>query len=48
MGRIDRLKKIKKMRIHREGTSILIVSFIVLLFVNTLSYYFVPCDIFNM
>ena len=48
MGRIDRLKMIKKMRIHREGTSILIVSFIVLLFVNTLSYYFVPCDIFNM
>ena len=48
MGRIDRLRKIKKMRIHREGTSILIVSFVAFLVVNSLSWYFIPCDIFNI
>ena len=36
------------MRIHREGTSILVVSLIVLLLLNSLSWYLVPCDIFNI
>ena len=48
MGRIEKLKRIRKMRIHREGTSILVVSLIVFLLVNSLSWYFVPCDIFNI
>lgn len=48
MGRIEKLKRIRKMRIHREGTSILVVSLIVLLLLNALSWYFVPCDIFNI
>ena len=48
MGRIEKLKKIRKMRIHREGTSILVVSLIVLLLLNSLSWYLVPCDIFNI
>ena len=48
MGRIEKLKRIRKMRIHREGTSILVVSLIVFLLLNTLCWYFVPCDIFNI
>ena len=48
MGRIEKLKRIRKMRIHREGTSILVVSLIAFLLVNSLSWYFVPCDIFNI
>lgn len=36
------------MRIHREGTSILVVSLIVLILLNSLSWYLVPCDIFNI
>ena len=48
MGRIEKLKRIRKMRIHREGTSILVVSLIVLLLLKSLCWYFVPCDIFNI
>lgn len=48
MGRIEKLKRIRKMRIHREGTSILVVSFIVLLLLNSLSWNFVPYEIFNI
>ena len=48
MGRIEKLKRIRKMRIHREGTSILVVSLIVFLLLNTLCWHFVPCDIFNI
>lgn len=48
MGRIEKLKRIRKMRIHREGTSILVVSLIVFLLLNTLCWYFVHCDIFNI
>jgi phosphatidylserine decarboxylase len=48
MGRIEKLKRIRKMRIHREGTSILVVSLIVLLLINLISWYFVPCEIFNI
>lgn len=36
------------MRIHREGTSILVVSLAVFLLLNSLSWYLVPCDIFNI
>ena len=36
------------MRIHREGTSILVVSLIVFLLLNSLCWYFVPCDICNI
>ena len=36
------------MRIHREGTSILVVSLIIFLLLNSLSWYFVPCKIFNI
>ena len=36
------------MRIHREGTSILVVSLIVFLLLNSLCRYFVPCDICNI
>ena len=48
MGRIEKLKRIRKMRIHREGTSILVVSLAVFLLLNSLSWYIVPCDIFNI
>jgi phosphatidylserine decarboxylase len=48
MGRIEKLKRIRKMRIHREGTSILVVSLAVFLLLNSLSWYLVPCDIFNI
>ena len=48
MGRIEKLKRIRKMRIHREGTSILVISLVILLSLNSFSWYFVPCDIFNI
>lgn len=48
MGRIEKLKRIRKMRIHREGTSILVVSLAVFLLLNSLSWYLVSCDIFNI
>ena len=48
MGRIEKLKRIRKMRIHREGTSILVVSLIIFLLLNLLSWYFIPCEIFNI
>jgi phosphatidylserine decarboxylase len=48
MGRIEKLKRIRKMRIHREGTSILVISLVVFLILNSLSWYFIPCEIFNM
>lgn len=48
MGRIEKLKRIRKMRIHREGTSILVVSLIIFLLLNSLSWYFIPCEIFNI
>ena len=46
--RIRNIKKLKKMRIHREGTGILLTSLAVLLLVNALSWYFVPVHIFNV
>lgn len=41
MNRSSRLKKLKKMRIHQEGISMLIVSFIVLLLINLTLYKFI-------
>lgn len=45
---MKKIKKIKKIRIHREGTEILLVSLFVLLLINALCWYFVPCEIFNV
>ncbi len=45
---MKRIRKIKKMRIHREGTSILIITFVILLLVNSFVWYFVPYEIFNI
>jgi len=43
MGR--RLKRLKKIRIHHEGTKILVVSLILLLLVNAAIYYSLQCKI---
>lgn len=43
MGR--RLKKLKKIRIHREGTSFLAGGLILLLLINTVVFYGIPCKI---
>ncbi len=39
MSRFQKLKKLKKIRLHREGTEILIVSAVILLAINGLLYY---------
>ena len=39
MSRFQKLKKLKKIRLHREGTEILIVSFILLLCINALAFW---------
>ena len=46
--RIRNIKKLKKMRIHREGTGILLTSLAVLILVNAVSWYFVPVHLFNV
>ena len=38
---MNRIKKLKKIRIHHEGTNILITSAIVLLAINVAFYYFI-------
>ena len=38
---MNRIKKLKKIRIHHEGTNILITSAIVLLAINLIVYYFI-------
>ncbi|MDL2211008.1 phosphatidylserine decarboxylase family protein [Bacteroides sp. OttesenSCG-928-M17] len=43
MGR--RLKKLKKIRIHHEGTRILIVTFLFLALINAVLYFGLPCKI---
>lgn len=40
---MKRLKKLKKIRIHREGTEILVISCILLLAVNALLFYTIKC-----
>lgn len=43
MGR--RLKRLKKIRIHHEGTNILVGSLVLLLLINTAVFYGIPCKI---
>ena len=42
---MKRLKKLKKIRIHREGTDTLIISCILLLALNTSLFYYIECKI---
>lgn len=42
MKKLDRIKKIKNIRIHREGTEILLVSLLLLLLINVPLWYFLP------
>ena len=42
---MNRLKKLKKIRLHREGTSILIVSAILLIGINALLFWGIECKI---
>lgn len=46
--RIRNIKKLKKMRIHREGTGILLTTLFILLIINFTSWYFVPIYICNL
>lgn len=48
MGRIEKLKRIRKMRIHREGTTLLAVSFVVVLLLNSLCWNFIPFRVCNV
>lgn len=43
---MNRIKKLKKIRIHHEGTNILITSAIVLLTINLASYYLLGTNVF--
>ena len=43
--KFKRIRKLKDYRIHREGTSILVVSFIIALLINVPLWYFMP-DLF--
>ena len=42
---MGRLKKLKKIRIHREGTHILWASFLLLLLINVALYWGIDCKI---
>ena len=45
MANLNRIKKLKKIRIHHEGTHILITSAILLLAVNGALYWGIECKI---
>ena len=45
MSRLNKIKKIKKIRLHREGTNILITSAIILLALNAGLYWGIECKI---
>ena len=45
MDRLTRLEKMKKVRIHREGISILVGSFIAFLLINLALFYFIESKI---
>lgn len=45
MSRLNKIKKIKKIRLHREGTNILITSAIILLALNAALYWGIECKI---
>ncbi|WP_321519959.1 phosphatidylserine decarboxylase family protein [uncultured Bacteroides sp.] len=42
---MGRLKKLKKIRIHREGTHILVAGLLFFLVINSLVYYYVDCKL---
>lgn len=42
IGKLKRIKKIRNIRIHREGTEILVISFLILLLINVPLWYFLP------
>jgi len=42
---MGRLKKLKKIRIHREGTHILAIGLLFFLVINSLVYYYVDCKL---
>lgn len=42
MPQLERIRKIKKIRLHREGTDILITSAIILIFINAAIYWWIP------
>lgn len=39
MAKIDKIKRLKKIKIHREGTQILLIGFVLLLGINLLLYW---------
>lgn len=45
---MKRIRKIKKMRIHREGTGILTAAFFIFMLLNVASWYFMPFEAFNI
>ena len=45
MTGLNKIKKIKKIRLHREGTHILITSAILLLIINAALYWGIECKI---
>lgn len=45
MTRMNKIKKLKKIRLHHEGTPILITSAILLLLVNAALYWGIECRI---
>lgn len=45
MTRMNKIKKLKKIRLHHEGTHILITSAILLLLVNSALYWGIECRI---
>mgnify|MGYP000287840249 CR=1 FL=1 len=45
MTRMNRIKKLKKIRLHHEGTHILITSAVLLLLINAALYWGIECRI---
>lgn len=45
MAQLNKIKKLKKIRIHHEGTHILITSAILLLLINAALYWGIECKI---
>ena len=45
MSRLNKIKKLKKIRLHHEGTHILIVSALALLAINAVLYFAIDCKI---
>ena len=45
MANLNRIKKLKKIRLHHEGTNILITSALILLVINAALYYGIECKV---